>query len=458
MVELARTDVRHNPAATPEMRTFANIRLEDAERPVHDLLKRYGFSAPIPLHFADLSPEVKGFPHMKFSDWAKYLLDSRRLCQQLCGCSSFSKMQRVLGMFWHRFQQIEAEHEIFERARSGLIDLTRTIPIYSHSDEGRACKKEAVWLLSIHGCLGRGTRQYLSKGKHMAPLSRCQMGLNFAGHTMSTQFLLATMLREVSKRHPGVLQELLRLVAEDLQQLVETGVTSEDGLRHVYFCHLATKGDLPALKSMAGGVTRSFSNIPRAPRSRKACAGICPQCLAGREADDTAGWRAYPFEDLGAFPCWEPTIDQEDPWHTFPAIMHGQPINPTKRSLFFQFDLWHSVHLGIAKHFVASALVCVVESRLECMQGHRSVDSRLEWISDQYVAFCRAKKLSMWVTQIDREELNFPSSSACPCGKWNKGSASTALMLFLGEFCKLHIVHKTDDEVLLQIAPRFCAW
>ena len=94
----------------------------------------------------------------------------------------------------------------------------------------------------------------------------------------------------------------------------------------------------------------------------------------------------------------------------------------------------------------------IVESRLPALAGFRSIDAKFQWITERYRQYCKSNKLSMWVREINKDSLQWPQSSACPIGKWNKGAASTAIMLFLGEFCKRYIKGISDDESLLLIA------
>lgn len=452
VVELARAEVRSNPAASDEMKEFSQIRLEDAESGVHQVLKRHGLSAPVKVDKANVGEgELKAFPYILFSTWVQYL-GLKRICRQLVGVPGLAKLKQVLQEFWERYQCINPGHQIFEMAASNQVDLRFVIPIYSHSDEGRSYKKEALWIFSVHGCLGRGTRHYLRMGRHRAPLRRNQMGLNFVGQSWSTQFLFATMLRETANANPGALKKILSIFSSDAATLARDGIIIEG--QRFWFLHLNSKGDLPALVK-CGQFKRTFSHCPRAPSSKRHCTGICHQCLAGQEASEDAGTEAFPFEDLSNAPCWEPTIETTLPWNETPDLMVGLPINPLQPSKFFAFDVWHLFHLGIAKHYLGSCFVTIVESDLPALARFRSIDAKFTWISEKYREYCKANKLSTWVKSIDRDSLQWPQSSATPIGKWNKGAASTALMLFLGDFCKSYFEGHTENESLLLIASWF---
>lgn len=449
IVEMARAEVRNNPTSTKEMKEFANIRLEDSEVGVHQIFQRYGFSCKLNVGSVNLgADELKSFPYILFSTWIQFL-GLKRICRQLVGVPTVAKMVLVLKEFWARFKRISGNHEIFQMANSNEVDLDYVIPYYSHSDEGRSYKKEALWIFSVHGCVGRGTRNYLKAGKHKAPLRRNQMGLNFVGQSWSTQFLFATMLRETSNNNPEAMGQLLRIFSDDAASLARAGIVV--GGQKLWFLHLGTKGDLPGLGKI-GHFKRTFSHCPRAPTSKKHCTGICHQCLGGQEASVAAGTVAYPYEDLSNHPCWENTINTIDPWGETPEILQGLPINNLAKSQFFCFDVWHIFHLGIAKHFLGSSFAVIVESNLPALAGFRSIDAKFQWITEQYKQYCKANKLSTWVREISKDSLQWPQSSTCPIGKWNKGAASTAIMLFLGDFCKRFIKGISDDESLLLIA------
>ena len=451
IVELARAEVNGNPSATRELRQFAGIRLADAETGVHNVLKQHGYSCTVKIEYADLGgDEFKTFPFIYLSSWLAYL-GIRRISRQMVGTSSLAKMKQVLQEFWRRFRSVNPGHEVFELADSGQLQLNYTIPYFSHSDEGRTYKKEALWIFSVHGCLGRGTSHYLQRNKHLARFHRNEFGLNFVGQTWGTQLLIATMLREMSNENPEAMQTLLSLFASDAARLAREGL--DVGGIHLWFLHVGTKGDLPALGKL-GSFKRTFSHCPRAPRSKKACGGICHRCLGGQEESIPHGMEPFPYEDFSSNPGWERTQDQVEPWDHIPKVMTGMPTNPMQRSQFFFFDVWHMFHLGIAKHYLASCLVVVVESLMPELQEHRSVEAKFDWISQQYRQFCKDRRLSMWVKDLSRDSLQWPQGSTCPIGKWNKGSASTAIMLFLGFFCDRYDLKSSDDEMLRLIVAR----
>ena len=170
----------------------------------------------------------------------------------------------------------------------------------------------------------------------------------------------------------------------------------------------------------------------------------------GQEENVRTGAEHFPYEDLRPRPCWETTMHTVLPWETEPDIISGLPVNREEVSGFFCLDLWHIFHLGICKKIVANALVMMAESDL---LPRSSIENKFKSMTAEYVTFCRQNRLAMWITEISRDTLVFPQGSVAPIGKWNKGSCSTTMMLFLEHYCAKFIKEKSDDEQLLLIVP-----
>ena len=455
VVGLAAAEVQENPHATRAMQEFASIRERDAEQRAHVVLEKHGLTAPIKIDTVDLmdAKRFKNFPYIKFSTWVKYLLDTGRLPRQLCACENLLSMEVKLEEFWRRYESIHPTHEIFAMRDAGTVDLRHTIPVYSHSDEGRSLKKQPLWLLSTHGALGRGTRAYLKKQKDKVPLKRCGLGLNFCGHTWSTNFLFASMLRKLYKKEPQALDNLVRVYAQDMEDLLVNGVWSSDGSFRVHCCHIGTKADLPALARL-GNMKHTFGNVPKAASSKKPCEGICWMCCAGQESNPRLGLRAIPFEDTSGKPLWEGTLGKCDAWDQTPPILEGVPLHVDDHWQFFKTDVWHNLHLGLAKHWVASSLVSMLENLDLPMT---SMDAKFAWLNQEYKSFCQRKRISPHCEELGRDTLNWYQAGSCPLGAWNKGSQSTHYMMFLEDLCKSWSAEMQGDPLLRAIVPGMCS-
>ncbi|CAL1169025.1 unnamed protein product [Cladocopium goreaui] len=455
-VALAKAEVSENAKASHAMHEFARVREADAEGEGQKVLEKHGFAAPIEIDCVDLGPEkrLKGFPYMKFSNWLKYLLDTGRLPRVMCGCTDLPSMRVKLREFWSRYQKIHPWHGIFDLQKSGT-DLSLVLPVYSHSDEGRSYKKQALFVLNTHSALGRGTQAWLKKGKDKSPLHRNGFGLNFVGGTWSTHCMFTCMLRKFHKKNGKVLDQMLQLYADDMEFLLKTGVESSEGFR-IRCCHLGHKGDLPAL-ARAGHMLHTFGNVPRAASSQKPCQGVCWMCKAGQERNPRLHLDPVPFEDSSGAPLWEQTLGQQQPWLRTPELLSGVPLEPRDHWTFYKTDIWHNLHLGVGKQWCASAFVSFVDN-LD-FGGGMSMDDKVEALNSQYKAWCKMKRITPHVEELGRETrslagklVSWPTSASCPCGSWHKGAATTHFMQFLEWFCEQHKDECAADPLLQAIA------
>ena len=292
-----------------------------------------------------------------------------------------------------------------------------------------------------------GTKQYLDDIQR-DPDKRDAMGLNFLGPSWGTQFLFSVMMRGVWQKYPRALDKLVELFADDLSKCALQGVASTRNPNEVFFAvQLGTKGDLPALIKL-GNFKRTYNRVPKTARSNTLCRGICHWCDAGREGD-------FPvfFEDLSSEPGWLATSFINPPWDTEPTMLRGQLLEPQRPSFFFRIDLWHCFHCGVARVWLASAFI--VLCNLGVIVGG-SVDARFRSLTDSYREFCARHRLAMHIQEFTRDNLGFDSEASWPVGKWNKGAASTHMMLFLEKFMEDRVVGRTDDVLLLAIVTCRC--
>ena len=445
VVEFAQEQVRLNSQANRVFRRFASINLADAESACHNLFQKYGYSCPVKVEDVHLGNgrSLNKFPMVKLSSWAQWLLDSDRIWRLFCGCSSFETMRVVLKEFWKRFRALHPRHQVFQHHR----DLSTCIPYFSHQDEGRGYKHQAMWIFSCHGAIGRGTHEFLRRGKDQVGVRDREMGLNYIGDTWATHALICTMLRSVTVKCPSAIETIMQLFSEDSRSLALDGLTSKDGRRQIYMIHINTKGDLPALAKV-GNLPRTFSHVPRQATSRKAADGICHLCLAGQEAD-ASGRLAFPYEDMSINPRWMETCNQVMPWTATPAILQGALVDPTQVPEFLATDVWHNCHLGVLKHWLASAFISAIE-RLT-FWPEASVEKRFEFLTVEFRKYCQENHISPHMDEISRATMGFPYGRVFPVGQWSKGSVSTHMMKFLESFCTIWVEGQTEDEVMLAI-------
>eukprot|EP00435_Cladocopium_sp_Y103_P043316 s430_g12.t1 len=409
-VATAKAAVNDSPNGhTRALREFASVNPKDAEDGAHQIFKKYGLTIPLPIHKTDLGAEgVEQFPILKFSDWLRYLMDNCRF-SQLCGVKTVEEMMETLREFWVRFEKVYPQHEIFRRFRAGTVVPSLCLPVYSHTDEGRTYQKQGILIVSTHGALGRGTRSFIAKQVKKNHLKKPPMGMNFVGKTLSTQFLCCALLRSVYADDDTPFRKVMSYYAEDMNMLATQGVWNTPKTLRMWALHIGTKADLPALIK-AGNFERTFRHVPKASSSRKPCGGICHLCLAGQEAPVH-----HPFEDFLPTATWTNTLFHVRPWadDNEPEIIQGLPLSREKPEDFFKLDLWHTFHAGLGKVWIGASLVCISEFGVP----GNSVESKLEWINNDWHSFCRMKKICPSL-KIERKTLSYPQTSAYPEGHW----------------------------------------
>ena len=442
-MKLAKQEILKHERPSQALKAFAKINVDHAEEGCHRVFKEHGLAADVEVKTVDLGPgNLKGTPYIPFSHWVRLLIQKDMLASQLCGAKSHAEMPALLKEFWARYEALYPGHQAFSLGRS----LETTVPVFSHTDEGRSCKHQPLWVLSTHGCLGRGTAKAIEAfDLDPVPVVEDSMGLNYCGSTWATHFIFATCLRGVFDQYDQAMNTLVERYTADMTMLATEGLPDGHGGR-VFIMELATKGDLPALSKL-GSFKRCHSHVPRAAQSKKPCQGICPWCLGGREPQ-VPGDEFYPFEDTAVNPHWARTVGAEDPWELEPSIIRGLPTHEVK-TRFFVTDVWHNFHLGLSKHWWASSVVSALE-RLDSFP-EASVQARLTWFEDDFGDFCKRTHMTPFLKEINKETLSWPSKRACPVGRWSKGLVSSQLMAYLEDYCGRFVVDKTEDQVMILV-------
>ncbi|CAE7029608.1 unnamed protein product [Symbiodinium sp. CCMP2592] len=430
----------------PALKEFAGIREKDAEEACHKLFKKYGLTVPVKIDTiaAGNAGELKNLPVVKISSWVKYLLDAGKL-EQLVGVPE-QEMESRLEEFWLRYRQLEPEHQIFVLAENGALELKRTVPVFAHVDEGRTYKSKALLILSVHGCLGKGTRSYNKRLVRKPHIKRDPMGMNYVGSTWSTHFAFGSLLRSYINEDVSCLDKLMSAFGQDMTELATHGVTSENGQKRLWVQILGIKGDLPALGKI-GNFVRNYSRVPKKPTSKTACPGICWLCKGGQELPVH-----IPFEDFRPAAAWKATAFAERPWDVEPPVLAAIPGLPDKPEAFFVTDFWHNFHNGVGKYWVANGLSMFVFSN--DFIPARSIESKLEWLSRDFVRYCQRVKITPFLKEFTRDNLSMDSFDSYPQGLWSKAEVTTQTMLYLQDLCERLVAPGTEDKILAGIASQ----
>ena len=140
-----------------------------------------------------------------------------------------------------------------------------------------------------------------------------------------------------------------------------------------------------------------------------------------------------PWEDVSLNPSWVPSIGCSRPWNPEdPSSLLRVPYTRAAPEQLYQPDVFHTIKLGIARHFGASFIVVM------CQWGYFYGDSNSfpDLLSRCYADFrdaCSAMHLCPNVKHFTRDGLHFKKHASWPFGGW-KGSDS---LLILRWFVKL---------------------
>ena len=406
---------------------------KNSERDAHRVARRCRVTLPIII--TEVMINGWQIPLILLSAWLTFLL-GRNLLHALSGLTrpDITRSHSTWKCFWSRYQKLHPHHDIFRRSAAGEVDLSRTIGLVLHGDEGRTKKKSAILVLSCHSILGYGSHATADA----QPEPYCKQYLNLTHHTLSTRWLLGCLPKTYYEYEDGDLffQEYLDVFVQDFLQVYEKGIKAVTG--EVYhFVILNVIGDWPWL-TKAFGLLRNFQNCSKQESSKAAPKGICHVCKADMEN--------YPFEDFtSASPAWRETVNQERAYRGSPSLW-SLPKDPTDETALLGQDIFHGWHLGAAKQFLASCLVLLHE-----IFPGRSIPARFEAMSVDFFSWCKRHKQNPLIRKITRETVGWPSAADHPTASWNKGSTSTCVLRWFLSACARH-AHLIDEGSILQFA------
>ena len=182
------------------------------ENQTEALYVQQGLSAPIPISKVDL-PGLPGHPYFKVSDYLRVFTEQDKLHLLMGGEEScFDK----IATFWQRYHAVCPEHPIYKKSESCR---RFQIPILLYADEGQTLKKQSIMVIAFQPALGAGS---LSSQHHRS--NEDGMGLNFAGSSYRTRFLLSCMLKNKYRKSADTFDDLIRVFVSEFNLMFEEGV------------------------------------------------------------------------------------------------------------------------------------------------------------------------------------------------------------------------------------------
>lgn len=386
----------------------------NAERDCHRLMAvEYQLALPVP------KSELKtghglSLPVLRIRDWMEFLLAGNHT-HILVGLKKphWCREEAILTAFWSNFRQQYPTHPIFEQERLGNLCLNKTFPMIFHGDEGRSRKHLAFLVCNVHSVLGRGLR--VESKKRKPPW--CKMCPNFHGHTQTSRFMLAALPKVLyTGKNEQTFQDLMRFVADEVRHMFFHGVedtANNRGRFNMALVHIS--GDWPWLAD-CGKFERSFRNVGKSKRQRRRT-GICHMCAAGRECD---------WEQINTLrPQWLQTMFtlQISAENSEQSAFVDVPHCPGQLPNLWQFDIFHTMHLGVCKSFLGSAIAALSE-----VQSSSRIEDRFESLTQHYLHWCKTERKRPWVSKLCKEHIGWIAKTTYPVGGWHKGSLSTSLM------------------------------
>lgn len=135
------------------------------------------------------------------------------------------------------------------------------------------------------------------------------------------------------------------------------------------------------------------------------------------------------------------------PWATPPPwtqLLHDESAGGLSR--FHRIDVWHTVHMGVGKPFLAGA-VCL----LQHVTGETSVDKRVAVLNDDFQQWCQGKNKTKYIRKL--EHSTFGLKQREPNGSWNKAHVTSTLMEWMDDFIDRHRNICEANEDLKFIVP-----
>ena len=394
------------------------------------LLKKFRLALPVQKTHLGSDTQI---PMLKIQHWFEFF--AKNSCLHILHGLKKPHPQReqaICKAFWANWQKLHPDHGVFKEAAEGTLCLDRAIPILLHGDEGRGRKHGAHFVMSFHSIFGKGFANQKKSCKVWAKMQN-----NFAGHTYSNRFMLVSLRkRDYTDMNSDTWPSLMTAVAEDGGFMWKTGVANTQGVRY-WGIVVAMTGDWPFLHK-SGSFTRSFNTIQKRLRINRAPAGICHLCRSGQPD--------VPFEQLETRrPSWIPTQFTQDPFAEPSPFTEHLLHEEGKEAAFWTYDWFHTMHLGVIRNFVGSAIAMLTE-----LEPYGNKDERFSAFTRKYRSWCHTHSRRAYCTKITKESIGWEVNSKFPSAQWHKGGLSTVMMEYIESVFRSQTF--PDDELLTMTA------
>ena len=341
------------------------------------------------------------------------------------GFSEPHEASSLLTSWWDGFKAVQPSHVAFAHHAGSLGE---TIPILLYGDEGRGRRRGNTAICSIEVPFGLETARTTRGGAGCACFcdsagpQQAQGGVancactNLKEHSFITKFLLWVQPCMNYNQHPDLVPFILRQIALDLRRLFYEGLEAHG--RVWCFALVGCKGDMKWHASTAG-FTRYFGK-----KGRKRSLAMCYECGAGLPG--------VPYEDTNANAAWTRTVYFERPWEQ-PPPLSACPFEPLdgRPEFAYKKDPFHTMKLGLMRHFVGSVLITLIQWKLFHVAGEsNAADICLTRAHSYFAMYCLANHKSPSLRKFSRALFAWTNNSTYPWANV-KGSDSALLVAWL---------------------------
>ena len=390
---------------------WASCSTRNSERDTHRTIGKQKTRLEISLSSIDCHGEQ--LPWISPETWFKFLVN-KGLWPVLAGCKrdDHCGANRNWTQFWKGYKEIYPNFELFDY--EDQLDFGRIAAVFIHGDEGRTLKRQGIMVTSCQSALGRG---YDEKRVKKYPSPGDNLRVNFAGHSFTTRFVLHTIPKSCYESDPEVFHSAMSHVAKSFRNLIDVGLVDAVRGETLKVALIGVKGDAPYLVK-AGHFYRSYNTMAKRGEDRSVAKGVCPWCLAGT--------RNFPSEEIHSIePKWRTTVGVKVPWIRTPAIIQHCLHDRGDPASFFKSDIWHVVHLGFGRSWVASVIQTILP-----MLVFANLDEKWEHLTTHYLDWCRTNKRQSHISKITPYLMSYNDTSGA-MGNWHKGALTSNFFQWL---------------------------
>lgn len=406
----------------------------NAQRNVWRSFKRLGIGWKVPLSMWEYVSEegvVLQLPYISPKSYVEYFVN--HVPDVLVG-GVMSDQDRAIHLksFWAAYRQSHGTHEVFDP--NSEQDLSHTLPLCLHGDEGRGKRRTGTMVISLESPLGLVSRKRKRDccsvaRRHVEKLTRDvvplgsaldavdMMAHNTKGHSFLQRWPLVIIPGVVYKVYPSMVHQFHDMIAREMRSLFYEGVKGPAG--RIYTGALVgLKGDLD-WHDKVGQFIRSWRHLGK--KNQLFC---CHQCLGGDAK--------LPWEDVGEYPCWEPTTFGVRPWMEGPQVppppLTQIPFDKDASEMMFRTDPFHTGKLGPMRDVAGSTVFWLLEPGYFGTVGDVAV--KLQRAHQMFQMYCGAQATAPALRSFTKALFQYKSRQTFPWSN-TKGSDTTLLLQWL---------------------------